>query len=324
MRKVVSRLLTVGLLAIVFAGSAIHAQDTNGITFEAPPSAPGSLIDVGGYRLHLYCTGAGGQDAPTVILEPGFARFSLNMRALQEVLAGDARVCAYDHAGFGWSDPAPADVPRTTRQLSDELYTLLEQSGESAPYILVAHSLGGFVAHLFAAQHADQVAGLILLDATPPEFLLGGTTAQTDQALEFILQSTVPIAQSGEWSPQSLMPVLTLTNDVSADLRPAFIALATRAPYVEAALAEWQNRQANAQAVIDSGDLGDLPMTVLSAGDRLALSSDADGEWVRDQAAQAGLSARGELDFVIGGSHEFYIDQPQVVARALYRMLDER
>lgn len=311
-------ILFVGFVLLTGAVVGIQAQPADITDFEDPPPMPGQLIDVGGYHLHLSCIGEG---SPTVVLEPGFARSSFNMQALQMALSGETRVCAYDHAGFGWSDPAPADVPRTTQQLSDELYTLLTTAAIDERYLLVAHSLGGFVARTFAAEHPAQVAGLLLLDATPPEFILSGVTAQQDQMLGLILQGTLATAQAGSWTPQNLAPVLSLTNDIIPEDRRKFIALAARPTYIEEALREWEGLQANAQAVIDAGSLGDLPLIVLAAGERLALTGEADIAWVKGQADQAALSTRGELSFVVGGSHEFYIDQPAIVARALRRLL---
>ncbi|MBK9125082.1 MAG: alpha/beta hydrolase [Chloroflexi bacterium] len=304
------------LVALLFSGAAIQAQDIT--EFEEPPPMPGQLIDVGGYRLHITCMGEG---SPTVILEPGFARFSFNMRALQEALTAETRVCAYDHAGFDWSDPAPADTPRTTQQLSDELFALLSGTEMDEAYILIAQSLGGFITRLFAAQHADLVAGVILLDATPPEFLLSGITAGQDQGLEALLRSTLAIAQANAWTPQNLFPVLSLTSDIAPDLRRGFIALAVNPIYIETALAEWGSRLANAQSVIDAGELGDVPLHVLVAGERLALASDADSAWVRGQAAQAALSTRSELAFVVGGGHEYYIDRTDAVLGTLRNLL---
>ena len=240
------------------------------------------------------------------------------MRGLQNVLAAEYRVCAYDHAGFGWSEPAP--LPRTSQTAADDLAALLENAGEEPPYLLVAHSLGGFVARLFASQYPNRTAGIVLLDATPPEFLGTPETAQSDQMLEMFLQMTLATAQSGEWTPQSIAPIMSLTDDLAAADRDAFIALAAQPQFLEAALSEWQNRLTSAQQVIDAGIIGDIPLTVLVAGARLALASEADSMWVRDQLAQAGISARSEFSVAFEGEHNFYVTQPEIVLRAVRRL----
>jgi hypothetical protein len=104
---------------------------------------PGQLIDVGGYRLHLYCEGLG---APTVILDSSNVGFVADWARIQPQLAQQTRVCGYDRAGMGWSDPSPE--PQDARQNAEALHLLLDKAGESGPYVLVGHSFGGPV-------HAD-------------------------------------------------------------------------------------------------------------------------------------------------------------------------
>lgn len=123
-----------------------------------PP--PGQLVDVGGYRLHLVCTGSG---EPTVVLEAGLLDFSLVWGRVQRAVAATTRVCAYDRAGLGWSDAAPG--ARTSASMIGELRTLLERAGERPPFLIVGHSFGGMNARLFASEYPADVAGLVLVDA---------------------------------------------------------------------------------------------------------------------------------------------------------------
>ena len=126
-----------------------------------PP--PGQLIDVGGHRLHLNCTGSG---SPTVVLEPGLGEVSPAMGWIAPVVARDTRVCVYDRAGRGWSDPA--DGPQDAAQTAADLHTLLDRGHIPGPYVLAGHSFGGLYVLTFAATYPDQVAGLVLLDSTAP------------------------------------------------------------------------------------------------------------------------------------------------------------
>jgi pimeloyl-ACP methyl ester carboxylesterase len=104
-----------------------------------PP--PGQMIDVGGHRLHLYCTGTG---SPTVVLEAAAPGWSLYWSLVQPDVAKVTKVCAYDRAGLGWSERGP--LPRTGQRMARELHQLLTRAGISGPYVFVGHSLGGFVA----------------------------------------------------------------------------------------------------------------------------------------------------------------------------------
>jgi pimeloyl-ACP methyl ester carboxylesterase len=120
------------------------------------PTAPGRLVDLGGRKLHLRCQGAG---TPTVILSASGLSSTLEWDALLPKIP--RRVCAYDRAGMGWSDPAPR---QTAGEVVADLHTALQTAGERAPFILVGHSAGGVVVRAYQKRHPDEVSGLILVD----------------------------------------------------------------------------------------------------------------------------------------------------------------
>lgn len=123
-----------------------------------PP--PGKLVDIGGYRLHINCMG---KESPTVILEAGLACDSGSWLTVPSEIAKVARVCSYDRAGLGWSDPGPK--PRTSQQMVNELHTLLAKAEIQSPYVLVGHSFGGYHIRLYASHYPDEVVGMVLVDA---------------------------------------------------------------------------------------------------------------------------------------------------------------
>lgn len=130
---------------------------------------PGQLIDVGGRRLYLHCTGSG---SPTVVLVSGLAEASTYWGGwIAPAVARNTTVCAYDRAGQGWSDPPPS--PQDGAAVATDLHTLLDRAHVPAPYVLVGHSTGGAYARIFAAGHQDQVAGLVMLDSQPNEAFTG-------------------------------------------------------------------------------------------------------------------------------------------------------
>ena len=121
----------------------------------------GQLVDVGPYRLHLECTGSGG---PTVILEPGGGGSAASMGLIAPAVARDSRVCVYDRAGRGWSDPAAS--PPDGAQIATDLHTLLARAHVPGPYVLAGHSFGGLYVRTYAAKYPEEVAGLVLVDST--------------------------------------------------------------------------------------------------------------------------------------------------------------
>jgi len=124
---------------------------------------PGRLIDIGGFRLHLFCQGQRSGN-PTVILLHGLGDSSLDWGLVQPEVARFARVCSYDRAGAGWSDPGPA--PRGPLTAAKELHSLLVNAKETGPYVLVGHSWGGLIARVYASQYPTDVAGMLLVDPT--------------------------------------------------------------------------------------------------------------------------------------------------------------
>ena len=128
----------------------------------APIPPPGLLVDVGGWRLHLYCTGEAKSSDPTVILEAGTGDFSVEWSLVQPKLATFVRVCSYDRAGTGWSELGPH--PRTMHQIVYELHVLLDKAGVRAPYVLVGQSYGGWLVRLYASKYRSEVVGMVLVD----------------------------------------------------------------------------------------------------------------------------------------------------------------
>jgi pimeloyl-ACP methyl ester carboxylesterase len=121
-------------------------------------------VDIGGRDLFLHCTGEG---SPTVILEAGFGDTSDIWDKVQPGVARTTRVCSYDRAGMGQSDPPPTDV-RTFGEVVADLHALLTAAGVPAPYVLVGNSIGGLFVRLYAGTYPEETAGLVLVDGVPP------------------------------------------------------------------------------------------------------------------------------------------------------------
>ena len=159
------RWLLYPILAVLLLASVGGGYETVRESLDASAyPVPGQLIDVGGHRLHLHCTGSG---SPTVVLEPGGGASSSDFAWIAPVVARDTTVCVYDRAGRGWSDAT--DSPQDGAHIAADLHTLLERADVPGPYVLAGHSFGGLYVQSFAAQFPDQVAGMVLLDSTAPK-----------------------------------------------------------------------------------------------------------------------------------------------------------
>jgi pimeloyl-ACP methyl ester carboxylesterase len=301
-----------GAIAILsLVGASYEAVAAAGDARRYP--APGQLVDVGGYRLHLHCVGAG---SPTVVLDAGLSGSSLDWNLVQPELARTTRVCAYDRAGMGWSDPGPQ--PRTPSQIAGELHTLLSNAGVAGPYVLVGHSLAGKNVRLFAQQHPDEVAGMVLIDARGESVDANSLPADV-QAFRLMTS-----AQAGLYRVARSVGLVRLIGAelwgapaMSWETRTEGMLLTTSARAVDAQSAEGLER-ATDDAQLQAGPwLGERPLIVLASEQNMT----ATPYWAEAQRRQAALSVNGLLIVPAGSSHYIHWEQPALVIDAVRQVV---
>ena len=290
------RWLLYPVVAAMAAAAVGGAVETVGLaTDQRTYSMPGRLYDVGGHRLHLDCTGSG---SPTVVLMSGLGGNSAGWARIAPAVAGTTRVCAYDRAGQGWSEDA--SVPQDGVAAATDLHTLLARAGEDGPYVLVGHSIGGDYAMTYAARYPEQVAGMVLLDATSPYRTAAGTTHAGPPGPVALLPSVARLGV-GRLLPTSTWSALP---EPAASLYGAFASSPRR----------WQNtadEAATMPALLDQAQrlssLDSTPLVVLTA-----TGHDGDRDWADAQNRMTALSTNsshrqadashaGLLDEVAGG-----------------------
>jgi pimeloyl-ACP methyl ester carboxylesterase len=151
----------IGIAAILIAGLVFQAVS---VEFDKRGYLPpGQLVNVNGHTRHIYCTGEGN---PTIILEAGAYSYSTEWYWVQQQLSATNRVCSYDRAGYGWSEPVAGS--RDGLQLVHELHDLLQAANVSGPYVMAGHSLGGVTDPIYAAEYPGEVLGMVLVDSAIP------------------------------------------------------------------------------------------------------------------------------------------------------------
>ena len=151
-----------GFVAAVAAALALASSAADG----APLTARG-FGRVDGRRMYYECSGQG---SPTVVLDAGSPDTSAAWRYVQPKIVQRTRVCAYDRAGLGESDPPPPGKRTPLTQIHD-LHALLVAAKVPGPYVVVGHSWGGLLARLFAWTYPRRTAGAVLVDATTFPYL---------------------------------------------------------------------------------------------------------------------------------------------------------
>ncbi len=299
------------------------------------------LIDVGGHRLHLSCSGAG---SPTVIFDAALGASSLSWTLVQPDVARVTRACAYDRAGFGWSDAGP--LPRTAGVIADELHTLLERAEIPPPHVLVGHSFGGLVMRIFAARHPERTAGLVLVDPAHPEEWLEPGDAERRQiergarlcrygataARLGIARGVAALAGAGALVParalvalvsrgglsradeEILAPIWKLPPEARQPLRRFW----TQPKFFQALGSQIESICESAAEARDAPltPFADLPLTVISAA--------TSGERrMRLHEALAARSSRGRHLVARNSGHWVPLDEPAVVVRAILDVVEE-
>jgi len=311
-------LLVFALLVVCLSGTGLLYQRIASTQDASSYPAPGRLIDVGGYRLHLDCTGTGRPGSPTVILEEGLAATSLGWSKVQPGVASFTRVCSYDRAGYGWSDTGP--LPRTAGRMVRELHTLLARAGVAGPYVLVGHSYGGLIMQLYTYTHPQQVAGLVLVDSVHEDELVHSLHLRQDTVNDIKqLQSCQALA------PFGILRLFGFWNGLGAEYPPTVQPAAKAQLYqtrfcqtVSDEEAAYEVSFAQVRAV--RHPLGHLPLVVLTRG-----IPDADPQLERDwQALQrdlASLSSDSVHIIATRSRHYIQLNQPDLVIAAIKQVL---
>jgi pimeloyl-ACP methyl ester carboxylesterase len=237
-----------------------------------------TLVDVGGHRLNIRCSGEG---SPAVILGSGLASSNHDWGPVEERVSAFTQVCSYDRAGLGESDGA-GGVP-TAQTASDSLHSLLSGAGINGPVVLVGHSYGGLVAQLYAAQHPENTAALVLVDSLEQNNLVRAGEILGDQAMAAFLRAT-------QSNPEGVDVVASIDQARSA------------------------------------GNLGDLPLTVVTAGapdlppfiDR-GIRDQLAGSWLESQQDLVRLSTLGVHVIAQESGHCVQCYQPKLVADSILR-----
>lgn len=271
-----------------------------------PP--PGRLADVGGRFLHLLDTGTG---SPAVVIVPAVGGNVLDWLAFHRELARDMRVCVYDRAGFGWSDPPRGR--RTFDDMADELQQGLAGAGIGPPYLLVGHSIGGIIVRRFTARYRRDVAGMVLIDSSHEDQArrrrADGFWRGSPRVLWYVLRQRARVLGLRRLAVQA--GTSELNAEIARDIPPEFAA-AARAINLTA-----RHRRAVVHELMlmtrshgRPPGLGGLPMTVLTAAGR-------DPIWMQMQAELAALSTASMHIVAAHGGHYLQRDEPDLVASAI-------
>ena len=296
-----------GVLVVLGLSGALYESVAEAADARAY-APPGQMVDVGGYRLHINCVGTG---SPTVVIEAGWGDWSPAWSSVQSAAAQHTRVCTYDRAGYGFSEPGPR--PRTADRYARELHTLLHNAGIPGPYVLAGHSMGGLTVRLFAHEYAADVAGVVLIDSMSPNSAKPSADAPStsESSDDWILRLPARIGLL-----RLVARPLGLIATVPPEFADAYAAASVTPRYVQAYfLDEGRGMPASLAEAGRVTTFGDVPLIVLSRG------LDQEPQWMADQAEMLQLSSNSQQLFAARSGHNIEFDDPQAAVGAIAQMV---
>jgi pimeloyl-ACP methyl ester carboxylesterase len=309
-------ILTVLVFLLILAAAGFLYENISEARDRRFNRMQGQLVNVGGRKMHIDCTGEG---SPTVILDSGLGDSYLSWRKVQPEIAKFTRVCSYDRAGLGYSDPS--SQPRTSKVIAEELHALLQAASITPPYVFVGHSMGGYDVRVYTSMYRREIAGMVLVDASHPD---------QDNRFPPELKNL-----EGSWQRETQFIAFSMPFGI-----PRLLGLCENDPVTRAADCNWRSvreQLAEIKAFPESaaetaatGSLDDLPLAVLSH-DPDKPSSDLPPEiakptneaWQRMQVELSHLSTRGTQTVAMNSAHYIQIDRPDVVIDAIRKIVEQ-
>ena len=332
-------MLTAVSVLASFGLSAITPSQTSNAVSHPPP---GRLIDIGGYKLHMNCSGKASKRNPTVILLHGLGDFSFDWALVQPEVARFTAVCSYDRAGQAWSDPGPK--PRGPLKTANELHSLLSNAGIKAPYVLVGHSWGGIIARVYASQYPKEVAGIVLVDsAHEDEYLwLNGKVVRPRLMSEEEWQEL----RKPKPRPASVYVASAVVRQ-QAPRESHLEAPFNKLPLNTQRMRLWAMSLPRTKSIDEGGDienfrgdfiaaysltrankgrhpLGSIPLIVLTANSlRDPDYTQEQYDWNRKlQTKMAGYSSNGKQLITRKGEHHIQLEEPEIVVESIREVVN--
>jgi pimeloyl-ACP methyl ester carboxylesterase len=316
-RRVAERsvLSAIVLAAAVVAGSASFNTIAR-LWFRSHNPPPGEMYIVDGHKMHMYCAGSG---APTIVLDAGLGDDAVTWAGVQPELAKTTRVCAYDRAGFGWSDVGPA--PRDADHIATELHGLLRQAKIGLPIVLMGHSIAGIYMRDYAAHYPEDLAGMVFVDGSTP-------MQQENPAIKAMMGKGPPPWVIALVANAVFSVGIPRLMGICSRTKPGLDARSSRLQaedhcelHVDSSLSEAFNMERSGLETQHSGPYGSLPILILSHDPEKTMAIEsltqrmAEPVWSQMQEDLKKLSTRSRRIIAIGSAHSIQTDRADLIEK---------
>lgn len=310
--------ITIVLICLLASSCGIAYNALSIRHYRQIAGVPGNVYDIGGYSMHLYCTGEG---SPTVVLSSGLGDDFTGWARVQPALSRQTRVCSYDRAGFGWSESRPGVQDANT--IASELHQLIGAASVQKPFVVVGHSISGIYLRSYAAHYPGDLAGLVFVD--------GATPLQDDRVPKELVKIQEDQRRQMPWQKLLMMLGWYRLQGACSSIPPRFEAYSAWIkadscipPQMDAIENELDAERASGEETIHAGPFGDLPVLILSR-DPKVLSSNWPASvakansvvWNQMQEESKALSTQSRRIIAKGSDHYVQNDRPDLVIREI-------
>jgi len=310
---------TIVLLCLLAGGGGVAYNALSIRHYRRVAGVPGKLYNIGGYSMHLYCTGEG---SPAIVLSSGLGDDFTGWAKVQPALSRHTKVCSYDRAGFGWSESRPG--VQDANAISSQLHQLIEAAAVQRPFVLVGHSISGIYLRSYAAHYPGDVAGLVFVD--------GATPLQDDRIPKELLKLQEDQRRQMPWQKLLMTLGWYRLRGVCTSISPGFEAYSVWIKadscipsQMDAMENELDAERASGEETIHAGPFGNLPILILSRDPNVlapncpaAVSKANSIAWSRMQEEAKGLSGQNRRIIAKGSDHYIQNDRPDLVNREIY------
>lgn len=284
-------------------------------------SAPGKIVQVNGHDMHVFAKGNGNS---TVVFVSGFGTPSpyVDFYPLYNDISKYARIAVCERPGYGYSEVA--NTNRDIDTIAKEMHESLEKAGEKSPYILVGHSMGSLEVIRFAQMYKDEVKGIVMIEAGNPEYYANEDIDQaliSSMRLKSVLKNVGLMRLLFNHSISFYEGAYSARNQLSllpADLKKVDAAMYLKTMTNKNKRDELLKIKANAQVVMRNGNLGQIPLIILTSDEEVK-----DSKWKNSQEAFKAWSTDSKQRIVKDSPHYIHQYKPNEVNSEIIEVINK-
>jgi pimeloyl-ACP methyl ester carboxylesterase len=276
------------------------------------PAPFGQIVIVNNQAMHIRIRGKGN---PTVLFFSDIDMYGtfINWQVIQDEIGKQTKTVCFDRCGYFWSDEG--ELPRTGERIASEVEALLAAEGDSGPYLIVGHGMGGIYGRIFAGRNIDKVIGMIFLDPLHPHAL--------ERIKEVGVKKTIP--------SESMRPLIWLLlklgikkasiqqYGISDDLYRVALA------YYKKNSLTWFDETAESvrsmQQAEGYNNFGDIPLHILTSNKAKEENRDKEELWIELQRELLDLSRNSKQSVLEGVGHYIHLERPELVSESIFKMI---